>query len=99
MKLVIHRSLKSQSDRVSINLATMMLRGSVLIARERVRKHKAPYSTVSYCLSARPFVTANASVEQSGIYSCIVMSGGLLTSRSVEVRVQGKYLAQLHAGS
>lgn len=55
-------------------------------------KQDQPYSTISYCASSSPYLTTNASLRDSGLYSCSARSGGLLATRSVEVRVKGIYM-------
>lgn len=44
----------------------------------------------SFCLSVALYVTESAQTSDGGSYSCIVTSGGVNTSQSVQVTVQCK---------
>ena len=47
--------------------------------------------TSSYCLSAQLYTTENASLEDSGVYTCVATSGGMTTSQNVTLSVEGMY--------
>lgn len=48
-----------------------------------------------YCLSAMLYSTQRAAVEDSGEYSCIVNSGGLVTIHTVYLKVQSKLVLHM----
>ncbi len=45
-----------------------------------------------YCLSAPVYSTKRASLEDSGQYSCVVTSGGLVFTHSVQLLVKSSSL-------